>query len=178
MPLQTMGDGGSLLAALIPPGNVAAEIAAFHRKLFHALGSPAAFPFPCAAPLATLSGMLDPKELSVIAEEAPKIYDRLVSAAGFIFLAPAATCAAAPESASLSRDARSFPELPCGLGFPLAFFANEEDARKALAGLPTPPHIAFHTFQAVILNIRWAEPRYLGLVWETLATLRYPIRIL
>jgi len=176
--LETMYGEGSLVAALVPPGNVAAEASEYRRTLFQALGSPAAFPFPCAAPIAPLGGLPSFGELAALAREAPRVYDRLAAFDGFVFLAPEPVLQPSPKPAPPPPEASRTPHLPCGRGFPLAFFEDEGDARKARDGLPPPPRLAVRTFQASVFNVRWSRPWHHGLVWETLASLRYPIRIL
>ena len=175
--LETTGSNGSLLAVLFPPGNLAAEIADLRRRLFLALGFPASLPFPCAAPLAWLPSKSSVQDLAAISDRAARAYDCYVLESGYLFLAPAGLretgAIAPPEPAA----APGFP-LPCGRGFPLAYFPESAGDGQLPAGLPPPPRLAFRTFQAAALEIRRAEPWTAGLAWETRLVVRYPGRIL
>jgi len=170
MPLQTTSGPPDLLAALFPPGNVSAILSVYRGELFRLLGAPAAFPFPCAAPLAWIS---EPSEtdLANIAQHAPRAYGRLVYTDGFLFLAPA-------EQDAPRKDVRGGYPIPCGRGFPLAYFPESEKAPRDLAALPPPPSLSFRTFQTAALSLHWAASWYTGLTWETVRSVRYPSRIL
>ena len=154
-----------------------AEIAGLRRRLFLTLGLPASLPLPCAAPLAWLPYKSSVQDLAAISDRAPRVYDGYVMESGYLFLAPAGyretESTLAPEPAA----SPGFP-LPCGRGFPLAYFPEGARDGELPAGLPPPPRLAFRTFQAAALEIRRAEPWTAGLAWETRLVVRYPGRIL
>lgn len=183
MPLRMTPSGSTLLAALLPPGNIAAILSEYRASLFRLLGSPAAFPFPCAAPLAWIPSPPPKGEMEALALSAPRAYDRLVFSAGFLLLAPSrpeadgSSCDAAKSVPTPTHLDPEFP-LPCGGGFPLAYFPDAAFRPPDLSALPPAPRLAFRTFQVAALRLRWAEPRNSGLVWETVSAIRYPVRIL
>lgn len=173
--LETTGLNGALLAVLFPPGNLAAEIAGLRRRLFFALGLPASLPFPCAAPLAWLSSESSEQDLAAISDRAARVYDGYVLESGYLFLAPAGS--RETDSIQESEAVPGFP-LPCGRGFPLAYFPESDPGGELPSGLPPPPRLTFRTFQAAALEIRRAEPWTAGLAWQTRLVVRYPGRIL
>ncbi len=180
MPLKTTAESCFLLAALLPPGSVAARLAAYRRELFRTVGSPAALAFPCFAPLSPLDRLPSGDELGKIAREAPRRYGRLTVFSSFVLLAPMESPAAASSGAPLSPPETppgSCP-VPFGLGFPLALFPDNQGAEKSLPEFPAPPRLSFRTFEAAAARVRLSDPRLSGLAWEILETLRYPVRIL
>ena len=171
MPLKTSG-GSAYLAALFPPGNLAARINELRREILLARGVSEPLPFPCAAPLAWFESRPPLEVLARLARDAPRVYDRLRTDGGSLFLAPSGEPAAQPPALPLLAE----PPLPAGRGFPLAWFSDAESARSAAAVLPPPPRLAFRTFEAVLLRVSWGDPWRTALVWETEAVLRYPLR--
>lgn len=182
MPLRMTPSGSRLLAALVPPGNIAAVLSEYRAALFRLLGSPAAFPFPCAAPLAWISSPAPQGGMEALAVSAPRAYDHLEFSAGFLLLAPPpeAGCSASAFDGPAAAPARGDPEFspPCGGGFPLAYFPDGASGPRDLSALPPAPRLAFRTFQVMALSVRWAKPRSSCLVWEAVGSIRYPVRIL
>ncbi len=167
MPLETSG-GPAYLAAIFPPGNLAAGICGLRREIHRLLESPAPLPLPCAAPLAWFESDPGLEILQALAEKAPRVYDRYRIEGGFLFLAPSV-----PAPQTLRPD--GFP-LPAGDGFPLALLPDGDRSDSTISALPRPPRIAFRTFQAVLLRLSWGHPWFTALAWEPLAEARYPLR--
>lgn len=185
MPLETT-PGAGFLAALFPPGNLAAEILELRRRILRSLDGVSALPFPAAVPLAWLPTSQDVRVLEALAAGAPRSYDRYRIEESILFLGPRdpdgpggkarfPRVGDGPE-ASPRDGGPGGPPLPAGAGFPLVILPPGTGDRMPGAGLPPPPRVAFRTFQAVLLRLAWGDPWFAALAWEPLASARYPCR--
>lgn len=164
--------GSGFLAALFPPGNLAAEINGLRRKILRTREGTASMPLPCAAALAWFGTPPESGDLEDLADGAPRLYDRYRVADGILYLGSDGE----PEGTRFPASIGSAVPVAAGAGFPLVRLSPELAAPPSAAGLPPPPRIAFRTFQAVLLRLAWGDPWFTALAWESLAAVRYPIR--
>lgn len=178
MALET-SPGSGHLAALFPPGNVAAEIQALRRRILTVSDTFFLLPFPCAAPLAWFESFPEPGRLENLADKTALLYDRYRVVEGILFLGPENPSGSAGSGGS-ERGADGVPgpiPLPTGAGFPLARLSSDAvEPSHTPAKLPEPPRIAFRTFQAILLRLRWGKPWFSALSWEAVESVRFPIR--
>ncbi len=171
MALET-SQGSGFLAALFPPGNLAAETIGLRREILLTRDGTASLPFPCAAALAWFGTRPESGILEDLAAGAPRLYDRYRVVDGILYLGSDDE----PERTRFPDAPGSSVPISAGAGFPLVRLYPDLADPPSAAGLPPPLRIAFRTFQAVLLRLSWGDPWFTALSWESLAAVRYPIR--
>jgi len=171
MALETSPRPG-FLAALFPPGNVAAEIVELRRTILRTREGASALPFPCAAALAWFETCPEPGAMESLAACAPRVHDRFRVADGILYLGPGVQ---AGPVRIIGTSGSAVP-IAAGAGFPLVRLHPDPADPPFLEGLPPAPRIAFRTFQAVLLRLARGDPWFTALAWEALTAVRYPLR--
>jgi len=179
-------EGSGLVIALLPPGNVARDLALFRRGLFSRLGEASALAFPEMVPLAFASpgGRLATRELEgcwkgiggSFSSAAP------VVSGGLLYLA-----LGGPLEELCSRAAQALragglapltaPPLETGVGVFLCRPADPSMALSVAEGMP-PPRAAFGDCSLALLALRIGPERdripgaFVSLRWRELARAR------